>query len=814
MIKNYFKTLFRNLTRQKVPAVINILGLSAGIACFSLFMLYAINEFNYDNFHKNGNIYRVFLWHEANGSEPSHGDTYQPMPLGPAMKQDLPDVEDYVRFREATNESFIKVNNKVVREKVAFADPSFFSVFSFKLIHGSPVTALKDLRGIVLTEAAAENLFGKTNPLGITIEIKTEDKFEQFTIAAIAANPPGNSSIQFKILGNFNYLTTTPSAPGRINNWRRYSYQTYVQLKPGSHLPSDKSTLVSFRKKYYPDEEAKSRKDGWMGKGPRSYFGLQPVPAIHTDTRISGGAVVPVEAKTIWILLGIAAGILIIACINFTTLAIGRSAGRSKEVGVRKVIGGSKISLIKQFLFEAFLLASISAVIGILLAKMLLPYFNKLSGRDLDFSITQFPQLIWLLIGVVVLTGLLAGSYPALVLSAFKPVEVLKTKLRLGGSNIFTRSLVTLQFVLSIGLIISTIVILQQLRYMQGKHPGFNKENVLVIEADGIPDTKNLYALFKHKLTGHPEIIGSASADLGLGGDQEWSYAMFRYNGSDKKVYEYFIDPDYLQVLGMKLLTGRNFNAEIGADTVTSVIINEAMMNNFGWTFQNAVGQKVKGYLDEENDPNTPVVIGVVENFHYRSFGEQVQPQMFQQFAYHKPHKFFVRIRPANASKALAILQAEWKNVVSDYPFKYSFLDEDLDRFYESETRWSSIIGWASGISIFLACLGLFGLAALAAVNRTKEIGIRKVLGASLATIVGLLSKDFFRLVVIALLIASPLAWYFMNKWLQNYAYQIRIGWWVFVATGAATMIIAVGVISLQTIKAAIANPIKSLRTE
>jgi putative ABC transport system permease protein len=371
-------------------------------------MLYAINEFNYDNFHKNGNIYRVFLWHEAKGNEPSHGDTYQPMPLAPAMKQDLPDVENYVRIREATNESFIKVNNKVVREKVVFADPSFFSVFSFKLTVGSPVTALQDLHSVVITEAAAKNLFGKTDPLGKTIEIKTEDKFEQFIITAIAANPPGNSSIQFKLLGNFNYLTTTPSAPGRINNWRRYSYQTYVQLKPGSHLPSDKNTLVSFRKKYYPDEEARSRKDGWMGKGARTYLGLQPLTAIHTDTRISGGSVVPVETKTIWILLGIAAGILIIACINFTTLAIGRSAGRSKEVGVRKVIGSSKISLIKQFLFEAFLLAFISAVFGILLAKALLPYFNKLSERDLNFSITQFPQLLWLLTGVVILTALIA----------------------------------------------------------------------------------------------------------------------------------------------------------------------------------------------------------------------------------------------------------------------------------------------------------------------------------------------------------------------------------------------------------------------
>jgi putative ABC transport system permease protein len=349
---------------------------------------------------------------------------------------------------------------------------------------------------------------------------------------------------------------------------------------------------------------------------------------------------------------------------------------------------------------------------------------------------------------------------------------------------------------------------------MQAKHPGFNKENVVVIDADGISHTKDLYALFKQKIAIHPEIMGSASAELGLGGGEDVSYAMLRYNGSDKKVNEYFIDPDYLQVLGMKLITGRNFNPGIASDTVTSVIINEAMMNDFGWTTQNVLGQRVKGYLDNENDPNTPVVIGVVENFNYSSFSEKIDPQMFNQFAYHKPFKFFVRIKPGNPSKTLATLQAEWKNVASGYPLKYSFLDQNLDRFYKSEEKWSNIIGWAGGVSIFLACLGLFGLAALAAVNRTKEIGIRKVLGASLVTIIGLLSKDFLRLVVIAFLIASPLSWYFMNKWLQHYAYQVHISWWVFVATGTVTIIVALIVISFQTIKAAITNPVKSLRTE
>jgi len=814
MFKNYFKIAIRNFAKQKTLAFINVFGLSVGIAFFSLFMLYAVNELSFDSFNKDvNNIYRVCLWHEAKGDEQAQGSSYQPMPLAPALKQDLSGVANYVRIREAVSESFIKAGNKVSREEISFADPLFFSVFSFQLKSGSPITALKDLHSVVLTEATAENLFGKTDPVGKIIEIKVEDKFESFIITAIAENPPSNSSIQFKMLGNFEYLVTAPSGPAHMN-WHRYSYQTYVQLKPGSNLPFDKKTLIEFRRKYYPDEEAKSRADGWKGRGPRTFFDLQPLTAMHTDTKIFGGSVSPVDPKTIWILLAIAAGVLVIACINFTTLAIGRSAGRSKEVGVRKVIGGTKKFLMIQFLSEALLLAFFSAVLGLILAKILLPFFNQLSGRELNFSFTQFPQLLWLIIGLVLLVALLAGSYPALVLSSFKPVEVLKAKVKLGGSNMFTRSLVTLQFVLSTGFIISTIIIMQQWHYMRSKYPGFNKENVVVVDANGISNTKDLYALFKQKLSAHPEIIGTASAELGLGGEQGWNEAMFKYNGKDKTVYEYFIDPDYLPVLGLKLIAGRNFDPTISSDTVTSVIINETMMNNFGWTFQNAVGRRLKGYLDDENDRRTPVVIGVVKDFNYLAFSSKVEPQMFQQFSFYEPYKFFVRIRPGDPSKVLATLQKTWKDIAPDYPLKYSFLDEDLDQFYKSEARWSNIVGWAGGISIFLGCLGLLGIAALAISNRTKEIGIRKVLGASLAAIIGLLSKDFLKLVLIAFIIATPLAWYFMNKWLQEYAYRINISGWVFVITGAATIIIALLVISYQSVKAVLSNPVKSLRTE
>ena len=813
MFKNYFKVAIRNLAKQKTLAFINIFGLSVGIACFCLFMLYAVNEFNYDNFHKNGNrIFRVFLWSQAKEGEKAHGDIYHPMPLGPAMKKDLPGIVDYVRLRETGRESFVKTDDKVLREEMSFADPSFFSIFSFKLISGSAEKALQQLNSLVLTESTARLIFGKANPIGKIIQVKVEDQFEPFIVTAVAEDPPSNSSIRFKMLGNFNFLATTKTGVKRMNNWHQYSYQTYLLLRPGTNLPSDRNTLKAFRKKYYPDEESKSREDGWKGQGPRIIFGLQSLTTMHTDTKVNGGIVSPVDPQKIWILLGIAAAVLFIACINFTTLSIGRSAGRSVEVGVRKVIGGTKKDLVIQFLIEAMLLAMISALIGLLLAYFLMPLFNRLSGIKLDFSFSRFPQLLWLISGVVILSGLFAGSYPALVLSGFKPVEVLKTKIRLSGSNIFTRMLVIVQFSLSAGLIISTIIIVQQLHYMQSKYPGFNKENVVVVDADGISNTKNIYALFKQRLASAPGILGTASAEPGLGEHQGWNMSMFKYKGKDRGVYEYFIDADYMQVLGMKLLGGRNFNASIASDTVVSVIINEAMMNDFGWTIQNALGQRLKGYADD--DSRTPIVIGIVKNFNYLALSSKVEPQMFQQFASYEPHKFFVRIQPGDPSKVLAVLQESWKDIAADYPLKFSFLDENLDGFYKSEKRWSNIVGWAAGISIFLACLGLLGIAALAAVNRIKEIGIRKVLGASVSGIVGLLSQDFLKIILIALAIATPLTWYIMSRWLYDYAYRININWWVFAITGAVTIFVALLAVSFQAIKAAIANPVDSLRSE
>src|SRR6185503_15390673 len=439
-------------------------------------------------------------------------------------------------------------------------------------------------------------------------------------------------------LGNFNYMETTNSGKRGMNNWKRSSYITYVQLNPGSGLPNDAQKLGSFRYKYYPEEEKELKNAGykWEGSKLPVRFGLQPLKAGHTDTKIYGGSVEQVNPKTIWILLSIAAGVLLIACINFTTLAIGRSARRAKEVGVRKVIGSERKHLIVQFLAEAILLSVLSLAIGLLLLRLLLPYFNQLSGRDLKFSFSLYPEMSWMLAGLTLLVGLLAGSYPALILSGFRPIEVLKSKIRVSGSNIFTKSLVTIQFALSIGLIICTMIILQQTKYMAGKYPGFNKENIVVVDASDTK-TKEIYPLFKQALTNRTDIAGIASAELSLGEGTGWSRSGFEYKGDHKDVFEYFIDHDYIPLMGMKILAGRNFDPKIADDTVTSVIVNEAMVRDMGWTMENAVGQQIKGYMETK----TPVVIGVVQNFNYRPFKEEVKPQMFHQFSDYAPYKFF-----------------------------------------------------------------------------------------------------------------------------------------------------------------------------
>lgn len=809
MFNNYFKLAYRNIFKQKLLSLINILGLSLGLACFCLFLLYAVNELNYDRFHANSDsIFRVYRWSFPAPGEKGDGDVYMPMPLGPAMKQDIADVSKFARLRDFGS-SFVRLDEQVLQVPVVFADPDFFNMFSFKLTSGQPLKALHE---VVLSKPTVSKLFGVINPVGKTIEIKIEEQFETFTITGVTEDIPSNSSINFGIVANYEHFIASKNGARSVNNWNRSSYITFVQLQPESTLHLEPKRLQAFYTKYHPNEEKDDRQRGrWNGEGPPTTYGLQPLKAMHTDVTIWGGSAVT-DPKKIWILLGIAGVLLLIACINFTTLAIGRSAGRAREVGIRKVMGSKKTSLMMQFIVEAILLSFLSTGIGLVLGKLLLPLFNQLASANLEFSFSQFPELTWMILGLTLLVGLLAGSYPTLVLSKFNPIEVLRQKIKVGGSNLFTRSLVTLQFSISIGLIASTLIILQQVKYMSSAYPGFTKENIVVVNADDT-DTKKIYPLFKQASLKNINVLGMASAELGLGAGAGWSRSGFEYEGKHKNVYEYFIDPDYIPLMNVPLLAGRNFDRTIAADTQTSVIINEAMVLDFGWTIDNAVGQVLKGYNQSPDAPQ-PVVIGVIKNFNYRSMKEEVKPQLFHQFHDYAPYKFFVKIQAGNPTQTLADLKDAWSTVVPELPFRYSFLDEDLDRFYQAEVRWGKIVGWAGGISIFLACLGLFGLTTLATINRIKEIGIRKILGASMSNIVGLLSKDFIRLILISFVIASPLAAYFMNMWLRGFAHRISLSGWIFILAGVGTLMIAILTISVQSIRTTSSNPVKSLRTE
>lgn len=809
MLQHYIRIALRNLSKQKLLTGINIIGLSVGLACFSLFLLYAVNEFSYDRWHKDADrIFRVNeIWFRDNGTQGGTAGVY--MPLGPAMKKDFPDVEDFVRIAP-NRETTVRVNNQLSRLSVSFADPSFFSFFSFPLLAGTDSVALKDLNGVVLTRNRALQLFGSLNVIGARLEIKTDTSFEPFTVAGVTDNIPFNSSIQFDILGNFQHLLTAANRRDAVNSWSQTNGdQTFVRLRTDSRLMADPQRLLQFRFKYYPDEAGRYHKDGKVSAS----FGLQPLRSLHTtgEDIDAGPPGSTTDPKNIWILLGIAAGILLIAAINFTTLAIARSAGRAREVGVRKVIGGRRYQLIWQFLTESLLVTLLSAGLGWLLARLLLPYFNRLSDRELVFSFSRYPELTWMLAGLVLLIGILAGSYPALVLSGFRPVEVLKSKIKLGGANFFTRGLVTFQFALSIALIIATIVILQQVSYMRSKDLGLIKDNTIVVRTENV-DAKKIYPFFRRTLLSRKEIAGVGASQIGLGEGEGQMGGGFEFNGVDANAIEYPVDADLITTLGMRLAAGRSFSTAIGSDTVSSVIVNEAFLKAYtAMRPEEAIGRQFKTRGD---NPRSRLIIGVVKDFNFEPLDRLVRPQLFYMPATFQPSRFFVRVRAGQTAPAIGAIGEAWKAAVPGLPLRYSFLDEDLDRFYKNEARWRNIFACAGVISIILACLGLFGLASLAAINRLKEIGIRKLLGASIAEIVQLLASSFVRLVLLSSLIASPVAWYFMNRWLQHFAYRIDIRWWLFAATAIIALCIAVLTISVQAVRAALINPVKNLRTE
>ena len=811
MIKQFCRVALRNLGRQKALALINVLGLSVGLTCFIVFLLYAVNESSYDRFHKRaGDIYRVIEWGEGLPDREPGGNAGLSMGMGPALAQDMPDVEHFIRFR-SRGRILVKVGDHLSRLSVSFADTPFFSMFTFPLLSGSPAQVLEGAHSVVLTRAMATQLFGGVDVTGRFIQVKLDTAYETFQVTGVAENLPPNSIFNFGVLLGYS-AALAHSDPRAMTDWyETMGDETYVLLRPGSTLPHDVARMVAFRNRHLPGEAAELIKNKqWNGQGaPPITFRLQPLRAIHTNPAIDGMGD-PVEHRHIWILIGMAAAVLLIACINFTTLSIGRSAGRAKEIGVRKVIGSRRTQLVIQFLAEALVLTLVSTLLALVLTALLLPYVSALTGVALRLDLRQFPELGWMLVGLILLTGMLAGAYPALVLSGFKPLEVLKSKVRVGGANAFTRSLVVVQFVLSAGLLTATVVVLQQVSFMRNKDLGFQKANVVDVNASGVDDDV-LYPLFRQRILSDARVRSVTAAEIGMGEGNGFMGSGYSYRGKGGGSLEYPVAPGYIPAMGMKLVAGRDFNPAFSSDSIHSIIVNQALLEEYHIAPDSALGQVLEK-PDDNNKVIAYTIIGVVRDFNFTSLNQKVRPQLFFWPARLKVNHIYVRVAPGDPSGVLTLLGRTWKTLVPNLPFQYGFQDDEMNRLYASETRWSRIIGLAGGISVALACLGLFGLAALVSVNRHKEIGIRKVLGASVSSIVRLLSLEFSRLVLVALVIAAPLAWYFAHRWLEGYAYRIGIQWWVFLLTGAATLGIALLTVSFHAFRAAVANPVDGLR--
>jgi putative ABC transport system permease protein len=793
MFKNYFKIAWRNLSRNKALSFINIAGLSIGLACCMLIFLYTKDEVSYDRFHeKKDSLFRLTCdIIEKDGKQTKFG--LAAMVEGPAFKQEVPEIKDFVRVKD--DEFIIKNGNETFTEKVLFVDDNFFSVFSFPLVEGNAKTVLSGLNSIVLSKETAIKYFGTAQAIGKTLELDINNKFEPFTVSGIAKESPQNSSIKFKMLLPFKFHEKTDPETG----WLWLSYPTYLVMDPKTNL----NVVVAKMQKVYDskahDEIIDAAKHG--DEGTKFNWGAQPMLQMHLDTKTEGttDASSPVYS---YILTGIAIFILLIACINFVNLTVAQSLKRSKEIGIRKVVGGQRSQLVRQFLGESFMLCSIAFVLAIIIAQSVLPLFNNLANKNLSLSYLLDFKLVASFIGLFLLTGVAAGFYPALVLSGFDPVKTLYNRGVFSGKNYLSKSLVVVQFALATFLIITTLFIYAQFDFLTHTDLGYNDKNLLEVTV-GQGRNKPLMDLFKNEFAKQPGVTMVAPR---MGG--EWVTSA-RAGGKEFDVKYEHIDENYLPTLQLPLLAGRNFSKDFPADSTHSVLVNEEFAKQAGW--KNPIGKTVD-FLNGNACNFT--VVGIVKDFHFESLKEKIKPQLFSAQQNLPFGKFYIRINPGNIPQTLKSIEKTYRTLIPNHPFQYAYKDDLNYKNYEAENKWKQIISSSAMLTIFISCIGLFGLTMLTVQKRTKEIGVRKVLGASVLQVSALVSRNFIALVLIAFIIAIPAAWYATSSWLQNFAYRINIHWWVFAFAALLTIIIALITVSFQAIKAAIANPVKSLRTE
>jgi putative ABC transport system permease protein len=794
MFKNYFKTAFRNLARNKVYSFINIAGLSLGLACVMLIMLYVKDEVSYDRFHRNAShIYRIFSEGKAPDGEIRRmgitGDIQ-----GPRFKAKIPEIREFVRLQGGYGD--IKKGSEIFQPALLHADSNVFSMFSFPLLKGNPKTALLESHSIVLSEDAAKKYFGSTDVLGKTIDLKTNEIFEPYLVTGISERCPQNSSIQFDVLLP---LQVDPKLEQTSEGWTNFFLNTYVLLSPGADIKKVESKMTNVFLEDAPDLVKKMEEQS-HAKLNGGYM-LQPLLDIHLNNDMDRDDISDASNRIYsYILTGIALFILIIACINFINLTMARSMKRAKEIGIRKVVGGSRKQLIIQFLGESFVLCSIAFILAIALVQLFLPLFNRLSNKALGLSYLLDWKLIAGYLGLFILTGLLSGFYPALVLSGYNPVQSLYKKFNLTGKNYLQKSLVILQFAIASFLITATLIIFYQFTFLTTEKLGYDDSNLVEINKHSLK--RNEAILLKEELLKNPNIGGVALKDNG------YSFNGAKINGdSDIAFANATIDESFLPLLKIPVIKGRNFSKDFPSDLSHSALVNEQFVQKAKWG--NPIGKKIS-FSEKE----TYSVVGVVKDYHYLPLNQKIEPELFTMGVNQDYWTVYIKIKPATETTILRYIERTFKRLFPESPFSFVFKDQENLINYEAEARWKQIVLFGAILTIFISCIGMFGLSVLAAQKRIKEIGIRKVLGASVREVVVILSKDFLALVLISLIVAIPLSFFAANKWLENYPYRIQLSWWLFSIVGLVVILIAIVTVSFQSIKAAVGNPVKSLRTE